>query len=492
MTTSRREFVQWMGLGGATAALAGCDAAVDQLAALFDPAMGAAFQPPSAGEIDAVSHALNRMTWGAAPREHERVSAMGIDAFLDEQLDPASIRDRRADWRAASIESIHEPIGELYDFNEDRLLFDLTRHKLVRAVFSRRQLYEVMVDFWTDHLNIVSSKGDCQWLKVADDRDVVRAHALGRFRDLIRASATSPAMLIYLDGHDNKVEHPGEAPNENYARELLELHTLGVHGGYTQQDVMEVARCLSGWTYENAPFRFDMNRFSFSAAKVEFDPARHDTGSKNVLGVTIPTGGGADDLERVLDIVCAHPSTARYIATKLCRRFIGDEPDDAAVGHVADAFSQSGGDIKVTLRALFGTDAFQAARGGLFKRPFRFVVSALRTTDAATDCGEAIMAALARMGHSPFQYPTPDGYPMEAAPWMGTLLWRWNFALELASGSLSGSSVNEASLAQRAGGGRELAAHVLGRQPAAEERGALNAAPQSLALLLASPAFQYH
>ena len=217
MSTSRRQFMQWLGLGGAAATLAGCDTAVDQIAALFDPDLGGAFRPPTAEQIDPVSHVLNRLTWGAAPRDHQRVTAMGIDAFIDEQLDPGSLPDRRADWRVASIQSVHEPVGELYDFNEDRLLFDITRHKLVRAVYGKRQLYEVMVDFWTDHFNIVSNKGDCKWLKAADDRDVIRMHALGRFRDLVRASATSPAMLIYLDGHDNKVEHPGEPPNENYA-----------------------------------------------------------------------------------------------------------------------------------------------------------------------------------------------------------------------------------------------------------------------------------
>src|SRR6185503_11213952 len=135
----------------------------------------------------------------------------------------------------------------------------------LRALYSKRQLHEVMVDFWTDHLNIVSHKGDCKWLKAADDREVIRQHAFGRFRDLIRASALSPAMLIYLDGHDNKVVRPEDRPNENYGRELLELHTLGVHGGYTQKDVMETARCLSGWT-------FTRHFYNFRSIPAEFRP----------------------------------------------------------------------------------------------------------------------------------------------------------------------------------------------------------------------------
>src|SRR5262249_11611084 len=193
---------------------------------------------------------------------------------------------------------------------------EITRHTLLRAVYSRRQLFEVMVGFWTDHLNINLEKGDCIYLKPADDRLVIRTHALGRFRDLIRASATSPAMLVYLDGKENKKAGPNDIPNENYARELLELHTLGVHGGYTQKDVLEVARCLTGWRL----------RTKWRKGTVYFDPHWHDNGEKSVLGHGIPAGGGPADLEQVIDMVCRHPSTARYVATKLVRRFVSEEP----------------------------------------------------------------------------------------------------------------------------------------------------------------------
>ena len=213
---------------------------------------------------------------------------------------------------------------------------------------------------------------------------MIRAHALGNFRELVKASALSPAMLIYLDGHDNKVVDPEDKPNENYARELMELHTLGVDGGYTQNDVMEVARCLSGWTYTHQPF-------GFKPAHVEFDAARHDDGEKTVLGHAIPAGGGTQDLERVLDIVCAHPSTARYLAMKLCRWFISDPPPDVAVETVARAFTSSQGDITTTLRTMFATEEFRMARGNLFKRPWRFVVSSLRFTDAKTNAGEPVV-----------------------------------------------------------------------------------------------------
>ena len=187
---------------------------------------------------------------------------------------------------------------------------------------------------------------------------------------------------------------------------------------------MEVARCLSGWTYEHSPF-------SFRPAHVEFNPERHDDGEKIVLGKAIPSGGGAEDLQRVVDLVCNHSSTARHIAQKLCRWFIADPPPNAAIESVTGAFTSSIGDIKSTLRALFETQAFRNTRGNLLKRPWRYVVSALRATDAATDGGAPIVEFLHRMGHAPFQYPTPDGYPMEPEPWLGTLLWRWNFALDM-------------------------------------------------------------
>ena len=486
--TSRRQFVRMVGASGAgaVAALGGCDAASEALLTLLAPEPGSDFRPPSTSEIDLPSHLINRLTYGARPGDYARVTAMGAEAFIEEQLNPGAIGDRRCHWKVASLEPLYEPVAEMYEYNEGQLLADLTANKLLRAVHSRRQLHEVMVDFWTDHFNIVAHKGDCKWLKAADDRDVIRAHALGRFRDLVRASALSPAMLIYLDGHDNKVEGPGDRPNENYARELLELHTLGVHGGYTQRDVMEVARCLSGWTYENRPL-------TFRGARVEFAPSRHDNGAKMVLGEVIPAGGGAEDLERVLDLVCAHSSTAIHLATKLCRWFIDDPPPTvAAVETVAAAFMESGGELKATLRALFATEAFQETRGNLFKRPWRFVASALRAADCDVKRTEPTVEFLRRMGHAPFQYPSPDGYPIEPEPWLGTLLWRWNFALDLARGRLGGAGFKAQRLRRAFGDDDALAAHVLGRIPTALETETLRACGEPLALLLASPAFQRH
>jgi uncharacterized protein (DUF1800 family) len=342
-----------------------------------------------------------------------------------------------------------------------------------------------MVDFWSDHFNIDPSKGDSRWLKPIDDRRVIRAHAMGKFAELVRASALSPAMLWYLDGRENKKTSEGERPNENYARELLELHTLGVHGGYSQNDVMEVARCLTGWTVRGR------RGARHAVGKVEFDASSHDDGEKRVLGVTIPAGLGRGDLDRVIEVVTQHPSTARYIAQKLCRRFIADEAPAEAVESVARVFSETGGDIRETVAAVCAHDAFWSHRGDKIKRPFHFVMSALRATGARTDAGRAVQDYLLRMGHAPFQYPTPDGYPEEPEPWMATLLWRWRFAAELASNRLKGTTVDLTRLRDSAGGTDfALAAHVLGRQPTEAEVEAAHHCASPLAVLLASPAFQ--
>jgi uncharacterized protein (DUF1800 family) len=329
------------------------------------------------------------------------------------------------------------------------------------------------VEFWTDHLNVFQGKGDCAWFKTAEDRDVVRRHALGRFRDLLRASALSPAMLVYLDGRRNHKDRP----NENYARELLELHTLGVRGGYTQRDVMECARALTGWDVREKRGR----------GQVFFDPARHDDGEKILLGVRIPAGGGEGDLDRVLDIACAHPSTARHVAGKLCRRFVADEPPAERVERVAGVFARSGGDLRATVREVLGGLGSARPR---FKRPFRFVVSALRGLACATQGRREVRRYLERMGQASFQHPTPDGYADEAGPWLGGMLWRWTFALELARGRLQDAVPGIAPETAEA-----AFAHLVGRRPTAAERSALASAGDgkaSLALVLASPAFQWY
>lgn len=502
MQLSRRSFLKAGGSGAALLA-AGCDRLPRELRAFYEPASeGGPFQPPTAGDIDPVTHVLNRAAFGPRPGDHARISKLGATqdeaaaAYLEMQLHPERMDDPEGDYAARRFETLALPLGELFEYQEELLQNELMRSTLARAVFSKRQLFEVMVQFWSDHFNIDPSKGDAKWLKVADDREVIRRHALGKFPELLRASALSPAMLWYLDGRVNRRENTVDRPNENYARELLELHTLGVHGGYTQMDVMEVARCLTGWTV-----RAKDEKPYFEIGKVEFRLQRHDCGAKEVFGKPIPAIPvglsreererlGRSELNRVLRIVTRHPATARHISGKLCQRFIADDPPASVVESVAGVFSETEGDIRATLRALFTTEEFRLQRGNKFKRPFNYVASALRATGARTDAGLEIIDYLRRMGHAPFNYPTPDGYPEPAAPWLGTLLWRWNFALALGENSLKGTKLNVDALRKNAGGEAGLMAHLLGRQPGAAEIQAYHESGAGLALMLASPAFQ--
>ena len=520
MSLTRRQFMV-VGAGAVAAVGSGCGRLQEDVVAArrwigkpTAPPLIGVLTPPSSTELDDMSHVLNRLTFGVRPGDHARVTAMGVEAYIEEQLAPQRLDDelcervirhefdsladpegtlfpRRGDARDPlqqlfpAMKDKGARVSHLYEYKAKVLLDDLTRATVLRAVLSERQLYEVMVQFWTDHFNIDPSKAEAKWLKVADDRDVIRAHALGNFREMLRASAVSPAMLWYLDGRVNRRVRSEDKPNENYARELLELHTLGVHGGYTQQDVMEVARCLTGWTVRD--------KKKFFKGRVEFHRWAHDDGAKRVLGVDIPAGLGARDLDRVLEIVVAHPGTARHLAEKLCQRFIADQVPEAAVVATAAAFTESGGDVKETLRALFGTAEFwaQDGRGGKFKRPFHLVVSALRVTNAKTDAARPLVDYLVRMGHAPFRYVTPDGYPEVATHWQSSLLWRWNFANAVASNQIKGTQIRPDWLRIRLGGDEALMATVLGRLPHAEEKSAYEESGAGLALLLASPAFQY-
>lgn len=519
MHVTRREFLV-AGAAGVALATGGCGPPGDVVTEAkrwwgkpTAPPLPERLAAPTADTLDLAAHVLNRLTFGARPGDHARVAAMGVAAFVEEQLAPERIADGLCERVIRhEFESLADPagtlfprqadaddplqrvfpalkdggarVGHLYEFKDKVLLDDLTRATVLRAVLSERQLFEVMVQFWTDHFNIDPSKADAKWLKAADDRDTIRAHALGKFGALLRASAVSPAMLWYLDGRVNRRAKPEDRPNENYARELLELHTLGVHGGYTQEDVMETARCLTGWTVRE--------RKRFFRGRVEFRARDHDDGPKRVLGTVIPAGLGARDLDRVLEILTAHPSTARHLAEKLCRRFIADEPPAGAVAATAAAFAGSGGDIAATLRALFATEEFRspAARGTKFKRPFHHVVSALRAANAETDARKPLVDHLVRLGHAPFRYATPDGYPETEEHWQNGLLWRWNFAAALGENRIKGTRIDADALTRRLGGDEALMATVLGRRPSADERAAYRESGAGLALLLAAPAFQ--
>lgn len=494
MNLSRRQALQITASAAAVLPFAGCERIISGLSDSLGQSIPDHVGVASGAAIDPDFHLLSRAAFGPWPGDLEHLRDIGSDAWIDEQLSPASIDDSLCDLRARRFETLHHEPGTCYEYKKPVLREEITRHTLLRAVYSKRQLFEIMVEFWTDHLNINLNKGDCIYLKPSDDRLVVRANALGKFRDLIRASAASPAMLVYLDGKENRRASPEEIPNENYARELLELHTLGVGGGYTQRDVYEAARCLTGWRL----------RTGWRKGTVFFEPALHDDGEKLLLGHAIQAGLGEQDLDRVIGIVCRHPSTARHIAVKLARRFVSDDPPSSVVENAARVFSESDGDIRSVVSEILRSDEFKSARGVKIKRPFRFIAGCLRAIGADTHAHSPLIEHLIRMGQAPFQHPTPDGYPDRAAPWLATLLWRWNFAFALANNQLPSVSVDIERLlnALPPSFPETLFAHCTGRDPAPDEIKILrnhlsnaglsagDAQAELLALILASPANQ--
>jgi uncharacterized protein (DUF1800 family) len=419
---SRRDFLKLGALVTASAALSYCAPVYRRLAGSL-PAIP--WAPLEQGDFVA----LSRLTFGPRVAERVRFREIGLQAWIEEQLDFQSINDFDCDLQLNSFKTLAmaanelEAISnELFDgYDRDTIPNELRQATLIRQVYSRRQLYEVMTEFWNDHFNIYIEKGTCFYLKTVDDREVIRKNALGSFRDLVWGSAHSPAMMIYLD---NQANEKG-APNENYARELMELHTLGVDGGYSQQDVMELARCLTGW---NVKEHFWLGDFVFKESL-------HDTGIKNVLGMTI-SNAGIQEAEQVIEMLVAHPSTARFIATKLSRRFIADDPPPAIIEKAAQTFVNTRGDIKSVLRVIL-LDGLRLAQPK-YKRPVNLVLSALRMLNVETD-GIGVQDYLLRMGQSYFNWPTPDGYPDHSEAWQGNLMQRWQFAFELIRGEIKGT-----------------------------------------------------
>jgi len=431
MKLSRRELLKAAAVTGLAVPLTGCEGLTSEFLKRTGADLPDSLSVSDGVNIDPIFHLLSRAGYGPAPGDMEHARDIGAEEWLEEQLQPDKIDDKVCDLRSKRFETLHLDPGTCYEFKRPVLRDELSRRMIVRATYSKKQLLEAMVEFWDDHLNIYIEKGDCIYLKPADDRLVVRKHALGKFRDLIRESATSPAMLVYLDGNQNRKAGKDGIPNENYARELLELHTLGVHGGYTQQDVFEVGRCLTGWRLHTP----------WQRAKVYFDKDEHDDGEKHVLGHVIPAGGGEQDLERVLDIVCNHRSTAHHIATKMVARFVSDDAPASLVKKTADEFTRTKGDIKSLVRTVFNSPEFYAAKGSKFKRPVQYVVFSLRMLGADTYARGEILEYLTRMGQAPFQHPFPDGYADRANQWTSNLLWRWNYALALPANKIEGTKV---------------------------------------------------
>lgn len=423
---SRRAFLTGILALGA----AGCGKAIDRYT---QPDLPEVLKPPTGENRHPVAHLLNRATYGIRPGDFERVEKMGREAWLEQQLDYKNIDDDKLNLRLRRYDTLKMTSSDLLSFLDDKpyVTDELALMTLQRALYSKRQLYEVMVGFWSDHFSIYHFKEEVHFLKTVDDKEVIRKHALGKFGDLLKASAHSPAMLRYLDNTLNEKSHP----NENYAREIMELHTLGVTGGYTEQDIQEVARCLTGWS---------MN----SRGEFEFKDELHDYGEKTVLGQTIPAGNGKEDGDRVLEILIHHPSTAHYVCAKLVRRFVADEPPANMVNACVETWQAKAGDIRSVIRTLFNHPEFDSAAPKL-KRPFELVTSLLRGFNASYDGSTELLYLLQTMGNRPFSWVTPDGYPDTAPEWSGGMLHRWNFGLDVVANKIPGVKVDIWELAER-------------------------------------------
>ncbi|WP_438616741.1 DUF1800 domain-containing protein [Myxococcus llanfairpwllgwyngyllgogerychwyrndrobwllllantysiliogogogochensis] len=479
--------------------------------------------PPDFGP-GAEVHLLQRWAFGPSERDLAEVRALGVRGWvearlarrdapvspvLEAKLQELPTLTMSMTQLASDYPGKKEREQALLDGREllppARIGLELSAAKVLRAVEGPNPLEEVLVDFWFNHFNVSADKGAVRWMVTSYERDAIRPHVLGRFRDMLGATARHPAMLFYLDNwrstrdgmprparrmakrdvaptmeedgddEDPAASEPRPGLNENYARELLELHTLGVDGGYSQQDVREVARSFTGWSIRRP--RREPEFF--------FRRRAHDTEAKQVLGQVIPARGGEADGEKVLDLLARHPATARHLATKLARRFVSDTPPPALVDRLAKVFLDSDGDLPTVYRALIDSPEFWApeARGAKVKTPFEFVVSALRATRAQVEVRPRLVQALARMGEPLYRAPAPTGFPEGAAPWVnsGALVARLNFSLDLVSGRLPGARVTLSSLATPATPTAEawvdtLGHTLLGTAPSAETRATVLAA----------------
>lgn len=440
----------------------------------------------------AAVHLLQRATFGARPHDVALVTRIGSEAWLDRQLHPERIDDSALQKRLAAFPAASMSQRELYEayppprvlrarygdpdsvsvelrremrmMNPARIAGDLVGAKLQRAVYSERQLEEVMVDFWYNHFNVFFAKGADRWLVADYEASAIRPHVFGRFEDMLTATATHPAMLFYLDNwrnfvpdslnrgakprSDSRRRRGGPSPaqqrgyNENYARELLELHTLGVEGGYTQRDVVEVARALTGWTITR-PGRGPAD--GATGIEFRFVPQLHDPGEKTVLGHSLPGGRSTADGEEVLRLLASHPSTARHIAYKLAERFVADDPPPEAVERIATVFLVTDGDLREVTRAVFQDPAFldPASRRAKVRSPFELVAASLRLTSAEVGPSRQLIEQLRSMGHMPYLSDVPTGYPETSDEWIngGAMLQRMNYALSLAGGRIRGVRV---------------------------------------------------
>ncbi len=404
-------------------------------------------------------HVLSRLAFGPAPGDVDRVTAMGWQSWVEQQLAPDAIDDQALDQRLAKdFPSLQMSTAQAYrnyrppkdtkttSSREERKL-ELEKQRLrrilqaelyesvfIRAVKSKRQFNEVMVDFWRNHLNVDCTKAT-YWSNDYE-QSVLRKHAFGKFEDLLMASAKHPAMLVYLDNH---VSRKGKV-NENYARELMELHTLGVDNFYTQQDIIQLTRVLTGWT---CFWRYDND--GTEHWQFVFRDKHHDTRPAKVLDLRLSGLGGVSDGEMAVRYLANHEGTARFISTKLCQYLVNDHPSEKLVNHVAAVFRATNGDLSEVYRAIIYSSEFMshANFGAKHKTPFEFVISAVRATNAEISKVRPTLDALDVMGQPIFRCDVPTGYSDAAEAWLdpGALAHRWTFAKQFATGKLKGLAI---------------------------------------------------
>jgi hypothetical protein len=378
-----------------------------------------------------VARLVERLTYGPTAAELERAAKLGVESYLDYHLGLAPEVDAaleaeilgrypRLTWSAQQLQGLG------YNNESGDQLIGAT---LTRRHRSLRQLYERTVEFWSDHFNVSLAKTGPALL-IQHDRDAIRRFALTSFPQLLKATAQSSAMLAYLDNDQSNATYPCQ----NYARELLELHTIGV-GNYSQKDVREVARCLSGWTFVREEASPDFGKF-------RFDTKRHDNGPKTVLGTSIPAGGGMTDGHTVLDLLADHPLTARRLATKMTRWILGETAPPDAIASVENAYRVTGGDIRSMIRTAVRHPSFGTGPRRI-KRPAHLFIGIVRALEAkVTSWQDVRYGALRQLGHVPFEWPLPNGYPDTVAPWADQLLPRWNFPFALLNNGVGGISVD--------------------------------------------------
>lgn len=463
-------------------------------------------KPGTADERRRAAHALDRLAFGPRPGDIDKVAAQGVDAWIGQQLHPESIPDTTVDKALAELPVEKMSIAELHaaypkpdkgekkdkaekaggkkkgaknddmeaetkakkgakkrEMDDDTsvdgdkaklgkpgdVALQLAEAKLLRATMSDRQLEEMLTDFWFNRFNVFSGKNQDKWAIGTYEREAIRPHVFGKFRDLLGATAAHPAMLVYLDNWQSvadgtKRKNGKESGlNENYGRELLELHTLGVDGGYTQDDVRNVARAFTGWTVD-APNE---------KASFIFRPKQHDDQPKAILGQTIAVGGQKDG-EAVLDMVARHPSTARSVSLALARRFVSDDPPKELVDELAATFTSTDGDLRAVYQKLFASPAFWAdtAYDAKVKKPFELATSAVRAAGATYDGSAPLVRRVAKLGEPLYGCQPPTGYKDTADVWVnaGGLVNRINFGLDLGAGRIKGVTIDAQALAQGA------------------------------------------